>query len=636
MRAVFVSIGLVLVLVVILTYDRYERSAPPDQNPGTSSAEKWVSAYYAGWMQGHLPIAAIDFSAITHLMHFSVYPNGGSKIDGTLNGINRESSMAVTGAAHAAGKKAIITVGGWGADKAFDEATNNANRDQFIANLVSYMASNGYDGIDIDWEPVTSPAQFRRFIPDLRAAMKRANPHALLMTAVFSYDVTVVEMHKYFDQVNLMTYDMAGPWEGWVTWHTAPLSNGGNRFPSTDGLLPCIEMSVEQYRKTGVPAEKLGIGITFYGYVWKGGSGTVNGGVTEPKQAWRNPPTVQSNVPYFTIIESYGEYPLRWDEQAKASYYSIEAGADADDKFISVESERSIFEKFEYIRREGLGGAIVYELGAGYQPRGAKKQDLLNALKRAHAGEPPPAAPLRDIIQPVVEFIIPANGDTISGQTNVVVRATDNAGIAGVSFVVDETRYGNEFIKPPFSISIDTWRIRSGQHKIIATAQDLSGNKASRSIEVTIVRKGMPPAYPELLVYLDELRSPFINTSWSATVDFQSKEVVRSGNVSIRVQYMANGAFDLMNGTWGVEVPISTHEYSALVLDVFPTSAFSLTVGFYNDYTRKVQLQPQRWNSISVPLSFKGSFTRFYLQREEGGTAVVYFDNIRFAPRVAE
>jgi len=632
MRILLLVMGLILLLAVVFSFERGEPAAPRDQNPDTSSAEKWVSAYYAGWMQGHLPIAAIDFSAITHLMHFSIYPNGGSKIDGTLNGINRESSLAVTAAAHAAGKKAIITVGGWGADKAFDEATNNANRDQFITNLVSYMASNGYDGIDIDWEPVTSPAQFRKFIPDLRAAMKRANPHALLMTAVFSYDVSVVEMHKYFDQVNLMTYDMAGPWDGWVTWHTAPLSNGGNRFPSTDGLLPSVEMSVDQYKKSGVPAKKLGIGITFYGYVWKGGSGTVNGGVTDPTQAWINPPTVQGNIPFFTIVESYGKYPLRWDEKAKASFYSIDAEADVDDKFISLESERSIFEKFEFIRREGLGGAIVYEIGAGYQPKGAR-QDLLNAVKRARAGESLPATPSRDEIPPVVDFITPLKGDTISGQTNIAVRATDDQGIAGVSFVVDEVRLGNEIFAPPFSITIDTWRIRSGRHKITATARDMAGNKGSSSIEVTIVRKGMPPAYPELLVYLDDLRSPFINTSWSATVDFENKEVVRSGNVSARVQYMANGAFDLMSGTWGAEVPISTYEYSALVFDIFPTSEFSLTVGFYNDFTRKIRLRPQRWNSVSVSLDFKGTFTRFYLQREEGGNAVAYLDNIRFVPK---
>ena len=40
----------------------------------------WVSAYYAGWMQGgwnegYLSADEIDFDAVTHIIHFSIMPN---------------------------------------------------------------------------------------------------------------------------------------------------------------------------------------------------------------------------------------------------------------------------------------------------------------------------------------------------------------------------------------------------------------------------------------------------------------------------------------------------------------------------------------------------------------------------------
>jgi len=46
-----------------------------------SQADLRITAYYPGYKQGTMPASEIDFSVITHLLHFSVVPNG----DGTLN-----------------------------------------------------------------------------------------------------------------------------------------------------------------------------------------------------------------------------------------------------------------------------------------------------------------------------------------------------------------------------------------------------------------------------------------------------------------------------------------------------------------------------------------------------------------------
>lgn len=48
---------------------------------------QWVSAYYAGWQSSYLPPGSIDFTAITQLVHFSIYPTGGANFDGTGNGV---------------------------------------------------------------------------------------------------------------------------------------------------------------------------------------------------------------------------------------------------------------------------------------------------------------------------------------------------------------------------------------------------------------------------------------------------------------------------------------------------------------------------------------------------------------------
>src|SRR2546421_10769439 len=91
---------------------------------------QWVSAYYAGWSQGNsnngiLPAENIDYSAITHIIHFSLVPGSNGSLDYSSNSITPTNSSTLVAAAHAAGKKVLICVGGWGTDGGFAGATSS-------------------------------------------------------------------------------------------------------------------------------------------------------------------------------------------------------------------------------------------------------------------------------------------------------------------------------------------------------------------------------------------------------------------------------------------------------------------------------------------------------------------------------
>jgi chitinase len=348
-----------------------------------AQAPQWVSAYYAGWQSSYLPPSSIDFTAITQLLHFSIYPTGGATFDGTANGMTPANMTATVQAAHAAGKKIILSVGGYGSD--FKDAVSPAYRAQSVAALVTVMTTYGYDGIDIDWEPVQDEPNFLLWIAQLRTAMKAANANALLTDAAFSFDQAVVDAQASFDQINLMTYDMAGPWPGWVTWHNSPIYDGGFRFPSTGGPPPSANGSIDTYIAAGVPKTKLGIGADFLGYYWTGGDGTPTGGVTAPRQSYTSTPTVRSNVQYYEMMDTYEAYPQLWDSSAQAAYVSIDRPGSANDMFLSLDNERTMYAKAAYVRTKGIGGIIIFELGAGYranQPAG-QRDFLLQAVKKA-------------------------------------------------------------------------------------------------------------------------------------------------------------------------------------------------------------------------------------------------------------
>jgi chitinase len=588
---------------------------------------QWVSAYYAGWQSSHLPPNEIDFGAFTHLLHFSVYPTGGAGFDGTANGMTPGHMSATVQATHAAGKKAILSVGGWGSD--FTDAVSPANRATSIQNLVAYMQSYGYDGIDIDWEPVTDPGNFAPWIRDLRAAMKAFNPNSLLTIAAFSRDQAVIDNQQHFDQINLMTYDMAGPWPGWVSWHNSPVYDGGYRFPSTGGLVPSANGSINEYVAAGVPKAKLGVGIDFLGYYWTGGEGTPTGGVTAPRQSYTVTPQVRSNVQYYEIMDTYEGYPQLWDSSAQAAYISIDNPGSVNDKFVSFDNERTMYAKAEYVVDKGIGGVIVFELGAGYRPNepAGQKDFLLQAVKKAFIlGEPY----IPDTTPPTVSLTSPSSGAQVNGTVTLSATASDNSGTVSVQFYIDATPYRNPLRAAPFSTSLNTWKLTNGSHTVTAIARDRAGNADSSSAVVQVNNVGSPPIVQPMIVYDEQLRTPFINASWGSSVQFSNTDIVRSGSRSIRVNFLDWGALDFASGNWQNPVPIDPTVYDTLQFDVYPVNSFELTVSFYNGATTQHQVQGGMWNRVVVPLPFFDTFTRFYLQRNTGGSATAYFDNIMF------
>jgi len=582
-----------------------------------AQTQPWVSAYYAGWMQSGYPPSAVDFGAMTHVIHFSLEPGNGGTISGSGNGITPSASQALVSAAHAAGKKVIITVGGWGADGGFVNATNSTNRTTFVANLVNFLTTYGYDGIDIDWEPVTSPSQFQLFIPELRAAMTAANPASLLTIAVMGTDQAVIDMQSYFDQINLMTYDMSGAWQGWVTWHNSPIYDGGATFPSTGRALPSANGEIDAYVAKGVPKAKLGIGTDFYGYVWSG--------VSQPRESWTSTPSVTDNVSYANLMSSYGSTPASWDSAAGAAYISITSPGK---KFVSLDNERTIQAKAEYVRTKGIGGIIIWEIGGGYRssaPAGSRDA-LLQAVKQYFMNGTTPAS---DTTHPAVAMTSPADGATVSGTVKLQAQATDDAGVAGVSFKVDGATVGNEVSGEPYAVTVNTWQWANGSHIMSAVARDWAGNSSTASITINVDNQGTPPATPPLVVFEDALGSPFRDASWSATVNYTNSSPVMSGTRSVRVSFAAWGGFDMLSGSWGEEVTIDPAVYDTLRFDIYPTTSFPLTVGFYSSTVDVSELPANQWTTICVPTPPE-PFSRFYIANNTGNSRTACFDNIRF------
>jgi chitinase len=375
MKTRYEFLGVILLMVVPLLSVNESKAQP----------KHWITAYYGGWQlgngsNGYLPVSKVDFTAMTDVVHFALVPRPDGSLDSAGNSITSSGSHALINAAHAVGTRVLISIGGWNSEPGFVGATGPQNLTKFVMNISLFMTSRGYDGIDIDWEPI-SPQNYRQFVELVKTLREAIGPSFLLVTTAGAGDGRLMaSVQAYLNQINIMTYDLSFPSQGWFTWYNDAVHQNGVTFKSTGGPVPACDNIVESFISSGVAREKIGIGAEFGGSVWKGGLTSDGNGVTGPVQSWINAPSIAADVPYFTIMRDYyTKERYHWDPGAMASYLSIDSAGSAGDCFISYDDSNDIVSKIEYVRKAGLGGIILYELGMGYMGNG--KIPLLEAVK---------------------------------------------------------------------------------------------------------------------------------------------------------------------------------------------------------------------------------------------------------------
>ncbi len=342
----------------------------------------WVSAYYVGYQQSLYPADQLDVSTLTHLMVGGIIPTGSGGVSIAFS-LTPDVARTLATRAHQAGRKAILMLGGAGQHDGFVGAASPSNRSLFVRNILSVMDDLGYDGIDVDWEPIE--AADRPNLLGLLQELRAARPAMILTIPVNWVNINFPdEVDSFYgqvassvDQINIMSYDISSNYAGWDSWYFGPLYGASPTRPAS------IESSVQRYLLAGVPPRKLGIGIGFYGSCWKG--------VSAPKVplAGLNVTLGQSDnvMTYANIVSQYLPAATRiFDAEAKVPYLTAAGGAGPQNcNFVSYEDPESIAAKGSYVRGRGLGGTIIWTIGQGHiasAPVGSR-DPLMQAIKTA-------------------------------------------------------------------------------------------------------------------------------------------------------------------------------------------------------------------------------------------------------------
>ena len=251
--------------------------------------------------------------------------------------------------------KLLLSIGGWSYSGNFRGMTDGGKRQRFAESAVKLLADYGFDGLDIDWEYPESPREAQAYVDLLRETRAKLDEYAkrvgqdrssFLLTiaapcAPGKYEVlNIREMDQYLDFWNLMAYDFSGSWD-----------SAANHQANLHGGELCVEACVRYYKKNGAPPHKLVLGVPLYGRGFDGAQGVGSAYRGTSKGKWEGG------------VYDYKDLPLQGAEEhldsKRGAGYSFDK---SQGQFITYESPASADVKADFIRKEGLRGAMFWEL----------------------------------------------------------------------------------------------------------------------------------------------------------------------------------------------------------------------------------------------------------------------------------
>jgi len=338
------------------------------------SAQPWRTAYFFQPSSGTLPIASAPFSKYTHVTQADLLPTSACGLDTTTYGLAGNIAPFVS-AVHTAGAKALVTLLGDSTTGTYlANCTTSSTLSAFVTTLSSFVNTNGYDGIDIDWEANVDsyPTQWENLMTALRTALP-GKTISCAVTVTERYMASAVQ--SSIDQVNIMNYDR-DPWlytgaYASDTWYNSATLAGGDTNHAT------AEMDVQYFIGAGVASGKIGIGVPFYGRIKQGclmgyvSGSTCNQDVYAPVQAYAsgnggsNP---RAAITYKDLLQSayWSSGTQVWDATHGAQYIQYTAAGASQAAFIPYTGVQQIQALADFVTANNLGGVMTFELSYEY------------------------------------------------------------------------------------------------------------------------------------------------------------------------------------------------------------------------------------------------------------------------------
>ncbi len=344
-----------------------------------SAAVPQVAAYYDGGM----PVADIPAADLNAIIYSLGEPTRGNVCDSpgaaqlkdlrALRGLRRRHP----------GLQLLVSIGGWDtAPQYSDIALTAASRAKFARSCIRlFIQQQRVNGIDLDWEfPVRgglipsrpqdradATALVRELREQLDALGRRTHRHYLLTVATpagtwqeggaysvsDSYDLAALV--PYVSWLNVMTYDMNTIFSPYSGFNTPMKPDPRDPTPEAQRSWDNLSGAVRYYEAHGVPADKIMLGMAFYGRGFTGVSARYEG-------RYSRFTGIMAETPWKTIesrMLTDPHWARYWSATAEAPWlYDARRHA-----FFTYDDPQSLALKGAFVRRAHLRGAMIWVLG---------------------------------------------------------------------------------------------------------------------------------------------------------------------------------------------------------------------------------------------------------------------------------
>ncbi|MER7956057.1 glycoside hydrolase family 18 chitinase [Streptomyces sp. NPDC096030] len=257
--------------------------------------------------------------------------------------------------------KVLWSFGGWTWSGGFGQAVQNPTAfAQSCYDLVEDPRwADVFDGIDLDWEypnacglscDTSGPASFKNMMQAMRA---KFGSNALVTAAVTADASSGGKIDAadyagaapYMNWFNVMTYDFFGAWaaQGPTAPHSPLTSYAGipqAGFNSAE--------AIAKFKAKGVPANKLLLGIGFYGRGWTGVTQSAPGGTATGPAAG-------------TYEQGIEDYKVLRNSCPANGTVAGTAYAHCGSNWWSYDTPATVTSKMSWAKNQGLGGAFFWE-----------------------------------------------------------------------------------------------------------------------------------------------------------------------------------------------------------------------------------------------------------------------------------
>ncbi|MBD3627182.1 glycosyl hydrolase family 18 protein [Cyclobacterium sp.] len=275
------------------------------------------------WEQG---LREVDWSVYTDINLAFIQPDHQGNFEGN------EAYEKLVKKAREHGVRIFISIGGGGPPEYLADLIKPDKRNHWVEEIVKLVLTYDFDGVDVDLENNLINENYAPFVKALSTELKRSEKLMTAALATWNGDKVPDEVLALYDQINIMSYDATGPWD---------LDLPGQHSP-----YEMAEEDIHYYHvQRGIPADKLLLGLPFFGYGF--GPGAHRG-------LW-----------YKQIIEAF------------PTAYLQDSVVYPDGGILYYNSRELIKRKTALAKARGLGGVMVWHVQADSQD----EFSLLSAIK---------------------------------------------------------------------------------------------------------------------------------------------------------------------------------------------------------------------------------------------------------------